>query len=257
MNGQLILEKRNNMNFRKIELTILFVIICNCVYAQINDYPSYPSIVLFEEGRYEPNDTIPRQRFRTSGMPHILYEKTVDGIIIRKEFFKNGALKSIVEITQVISADTSIYYDFESKQHQIAIVKTLFDVPNGEYTAYNLNARGLIKSQGNCKNARRIGIWTFYDRHKNKTIVTYNDKGEPDGLYEEYYYSRKKDTYQLKIKGQFGIQQFKTKHTSSKTGEIRSSTKTESRRIGRWEYYATDGNLLEVVEYKWVYDLKD
>lgn len=102
-----------------------------------------------------------------------------------------------------------------------------------------------IKATGTLIGNLKVGEWTFFDWNKNKFIVNYSSEGKLEGNYKEYYYDDKTDTYNLKVKGQFGTRTYKLKFGN----EYKDVRKT--RRIGKWEYYSEQNELLEVVIHKW------
>jgi antitoxin component YwqK of YwqJK toxin-antitoxin module len=236
---------------RYINAIFMLVVAISSGLAQVNDLPNMEYSVGFDDGKYEYNDTIPRNRVRTNGRPHITYRIKNDSII-REEYFENGKLKSMAYISQKIIADTSVYEDPKTGEFKLVVLKRLADLPNGPYTEYYESWRhNLIKCIGTCNDYLRVGEWTFYDQEGNKTVANFNHKGEYEGQYAEYYFDSRDSTYALKLEGQYGKREFERHYTSKKTGESESYQIQEVRRIGTWKYYSKNGHLIEEAEYKW------
>lgn len=237
----------------KIILSLIGIVIwSNVGFSQINDLPDIKEYVWFDEGGYDYNDTIPRDKFRDHGNPHIIYENLND-TIVRKEYFKNGRIRSIAQITHEYIIDTTAYRDVEDDKYKIIILKRLNDEPNGSYIEYQ-EWNNKIQSKGKCNNGKRIGTWEIYQQNGDKIIANFNNSGQLDGEYKEYYYNRRDNTYTLKIEGKFAERNYEFSYKSGKTGKLRTSQRSEIRRIDEWKYYSEDGSLLEVVNYNWKKD---
>lgn len=235
----------------KIILNLVVVIILNTAcFSQISDLPQIKEYVLFEEGRYEYNDTIPRDRFRENGSPFIVYENIRD-TIVRKEYFENGLIKSIAQITHEFRIDTTAYLDRKDNEYKIQILKRLIDIPNGSYIEYQKWKKKKIQSKGKCINGKRYGKWQFHRQNGDKIIANFNSLGHVNGEYKEYYYNSRDSIYSLKLEGKFGERNYNYDYKSIKSGELITRQKIETRRIDKWKYYSKDGSLLEIVTYDW------
>lgn len=235
----------------RIAIGLLLVLSSCLINAQIDELPSFKNSVYFKEGRYEKNDTIRRNKIYSDNQPHVIYT-TEGSSLVRTEFYPNGRLKSKSQIIQKIGIDTTHYFDFYSRKSKIIILKSLLDIPNGDYIDYhNVGITNKIKSKGKCKMYTRTGNWDFYERNGNKIEAYFNTEGDLDGLYKEYYFHPADSTYTIKVEGQFGIKNYDDNY-KTKSGKIWTDSKKEIRRIGVWNYYSRDGTLKEITTHKWV-----
>ena len=231
-----------------IYFPLIIIILPLISKAQISDLPNIGRFIQFET-----HDTLPTDRFRADGSPHVLYTEE-NGVLIRKEYYKYGGLKSQCDIVQKLKQDTSVITDYDTRVSKIATFHAWLDRPIGEYVEYYESwVDQRIKSIGLCKDGRRIGEWVLYDMRGNKTEANFDFDEGLKGKYTEFYFDSVDSTYSLKLEGQLGL--IKYKITKSKNPDrILTTNTSETRRIGLWKYYATDGTLLEVAEYKWKLD---
>ncbi|MEZ4982973.1 MAG: hypothetical protein R2769_15590 [Saprospiraceae bacterium] len=217
--------------------------------------PLQPYRVYFKNGRYESGDTTSRMKFHGLSSNVLLdYSRLNDSTLIRYEYSMGGSLVSMAKIKQVIGENLIVVRNLMFDPMSVQSVKTLIDLPHGKYTAYfpGTPEEQQIMETGNCMNGIRVGQWEFYDRDGNKTLITYNEEGYPEGPYAEMYYNKKDRKYSIKRRGAFSVREFKNP-TFDRIYDLDQPRdhKKESRRSGTWEYYSKDGKLLEVAEYNW------
>lgn len=207
--------------------------------AQISELPDVRNYVSFGNCCIEYGDTIQRDKYHPkSAQPKTQYSNE-NGKIIRRDFYKRGQLKSVATIKHAMRCDTTTYYDYKTKNDVLNIIKTLADLVDGEFVEYHTN--GNIKSKGRAIESYRVGEWVFKERYGNKVIVNYNDKGQLDGPYKEYYFDVRDSTYIVTVDGQYGVQSHSGKY----------GNKEMERRVGTWKFYNDEGELLEIAEYQW------
>jgi antitoxin component YwqK of YwqJK toxin-antitoxin module len=242
------------MNSKHIVFLILFILPF-CGFSQVTDLPSQPYCVYFKNGTYESGDTTSRMKFHGLSNNVLLdYSKLNDSTLLRYEYSMGGSLVSMAQIKQVFGEDLIVVRNLMFDPMSVQTVKTLIDLPHGKYTAYfpgTLEEQQIMET-GNCMNGIRVGQWEFYDRDGNKTLITYNEEGYPEGPYAEMYFHKKENKYTIKRRGAFKVREFKNSNppgVSNKSQPLHHNK--ESRRSGTWEYYSKDGKLLEVAEYTW------
>lgn len=206
------------------------------------DYNEYGFFFLFEEGRYEYNDTISRNKLDEEGRPLVSYFKN-DSTTIREAYYSDGYLKSKCEIIQLVFIDTTTKFNYQTMASEVIFPKKLRDLPHGDYVEYysqehiSIKRRGepKVKTKGKFHEGIRIGEWHRYDNRGNKIIVNYNFRGKLEGEYKEFKYNIRDSLYIIQVEGEYGIK-FDEK----------------TRRTGTWKYYTREGELMEVVEHNWL-----
>ncbi|NNE13353.1 MAG: hypothetical protein HKN51_00165 [Saprospiraceae bacterium] len=198
--------------------------------------PISKNYIWFENGRYEKGDTISKKKYWRDNKLKIEYKNNgVD--LIRFEYFRNGKLKCKTEITQDFGIDTTSVFNPKTNKEEIVIYKTLIDRGNGNHEEYN--PFGKLKCKGKSLNSMKVGEWVEYDINGNKIIANYNNKGEIEGKYFEYYYNRLANEFKIKVEGQFKIVEYK----------VNGVKYFESRRTGNWKYFSKEGLLIEESKY--------
>jgi hypothetical protein len=206
-------------------------------------------------GKYDPEkyfweeNTIEYQKeYWPNGSEKLMYENLENGKKLRQEYYPNGNRKIKVEVTQVYANDTTYFWDERNYAEIIQIRKGIIDVLSGEYYEYDIDGNEITKG-GYHKN-NKFGRWeTIYSREDSlpvRKIATYNEEGELDGEYIEYYpFFQNK----IKIRGEYKPMdvfrcQLKLHSSIDKPRKIRIE-----RRVGDWIYYDLDGEVIEVVKY--------
>jgi len=223
--------------------------------AQISNLPEvdkYHRIDPPESRKISPQD----KSYWDNGNLKVEYRLNPDSSYTRYEYFNNATIRLKADIEFAYSIDTTIAFNDSINDYEIVIIKRLYDRLHGSYEEYFKsyeNETPKIKMKGQHTNYYKTGEWVLFDRRTgNRTHVNFNQDGEIDGIYEEYYFIRNDSTYQLKIKGQFGKKKINHISTRRSTGKKRHYTTEEIRRIGRWEYLSKNGGLLEFVNYTWI-----
>ena len=105
-------------------------------------------------------------------------------IDIVKEYYKSGAIKSIVAYKDSLKFGISIDY-FKSGNFRIECVYIEGKL-NGPFKIYYDNAQ--LQREGYFQNDRPFGQHIFYEIDGKITLKSnYNEKGESDGTWEYYY----------------------------------------------------------------------
>ncbi|MGK0308956.1 MAG: hypothetical protein ACI8RP_001923 [Urechidicola sp.] len=232
-------------------LIILLLHFPQFAFAQLKDTPELKPTVYFKTNQHLPNNTTSQNKYDKKGRPLLIYLRT-DSIIIRKEYYDEGPIKIIAEITQELSVDTTTYYDYVLKKDVIAIIHKLYDIPNGKYTEYYKSYRNQpkIKSIGKTKNSRKIGEWIYINNYSEKTIANYNEWGYIDGKYFEYYFSKTDSTYNVATEGEYELIPNDTLNIDMNNFKS-YLTNINSRKKGEWKFYSKKGKLRGTALYDW------
>ena len=241
-------------------ITILLVSFLNFCFSQ-EDYIHTQSDYAPKLQDYSPvptywqDTTVVHQKlFWSNGKVKVEYIPLHDSIRLRKEYFESGNLKLTAEIYQSFSIDTS--YTEDVAKPGTFIIKWsngYVDMLHGKYCEY-WDAIGVApKTTGSFKYGNQSGEWKVRKTDGSLIVATYNDRGQLDGSYFEYYFSGVNERANLKWKGQFSVVTYSHIQQDERTlTQLGQSTITESPRTGKWEHYNKSGELLETVTYEWL-----
>lgn len=146
---------------------------------------------------YDPRGKLLSSKRYIDGDLFVEKETPEEKVIVKKEYYDNGKLKSAGSFKNDVPVGQHTTYTktgkiLESKKYSSTgwvLSKGIMDKRGkrqGEWTYFYKS--GKVKSVGSYKNGRRIGDWTFYHENgKNEQIGKYDKRGKPEGLWMWYH----------------------------------------------------------------------
>lgn len=219
----------------------------------LSEHPAINNTVYFENGDYAIGEMTPRKHYIDFSQILVEYVEE-EGQSVRYSYLYRDGIQYVEtrsEYIHKIRANKIMQRPRKGKKGVISTIEGLWDVPNGLYEEFVFDAEiydTRIKSRGQCKEGVRVGKWIFFPIRNHKIVAVYNEEGQLDGPYQEFY------NEVLIIEGQFGQRDIEHKNISAldDKGQPFVFTKSYSRRIGEWKFYSPSGDLLETAEYKWI-----
>lgn len=228
-------------------VTVLFLL-CSQLEAQVSDLPVLKTTATYVKNKLDRTERV--NLFWEDGSKKVDYVLE-DSVMLRNEYYRNGHMKSSSELILELGQDTVSRYDDSIGRDVGVVARRPVDVLDGKYIEYSFEDAGVIKVQGQHKRFKKVGEWYVVDeRTRDKTVINFNEHGELEGPYAEYYYNWKDGSYILKREGAFKVFEYDTV-VQSRSGKESIRSIRESRRAGIWRYYTRDGVVLEQTEYKW------
>ncbi|MGK0388577.1 MAG: antitoxin component YwqK of YwqJK toxin-antitoxin module [Maribacter sp.] len=230
-----------------------FLLAFNVLSAQDYDLPDMGT---YDLGTYYWEDMITANQIKkgANGEISLEYVDLNDSMKLRKEYFRDGKLKLIVEVFQAFCSDIFVSFDPVTYEEEFEIVEGICDIFHGIYIEYqhDFQERRLIDplTKGYYKNGKKYGEWRKISESEGLSIANYNAAGKLEGTYTAYYFDLGSIKKQVKLQGEYKVYKMKQWYRDGGTGEYKSNEHHSARRVGEWRWYNKLGELIETVKYE-------
>lgn len=238
-----------------MERLITFITLIVTPLLMIGQDYELPKMKDYQMYSYYWNDTINENQiaYWDNGVKRVDYLNLENGTKLKREYYYEGRLKIEVIVIQYFKIDTVCFIDVDTEEEITEINIGYTDIPNGSYKEYhkpNYSNHDIVKTFGQYKNGKMVGLWSSKHGGLNYTVTAnFNSKGQLEGEFCQYYSNYKNPLKEIKIKGKYA--RIKTKRYL-KDYTLNKYVVEEivlCRRIGKWEFFDKDGRILETTIY--------
>jgi len=184
-------------------------------------------------------------------------KQRLEGVIYtRQDYYDDGSLKAKynVRVHGEFRRDTTL--NEEKTKLKVITTEGLRDYPFGlveEYhSVYKIpQTKARIKKRAKIKDGKIDGKLMYYPRMEEILIIAeYNENGEIEGQYNEFYLSSG-NISRSKCKGQYGYVVREKKLFNPDTYSYEKQSISEIQKVGQWEYYSSNGDLVSRQNFEW------
>lgn len=237
------------INRPSLVLVIIFIFSLSAFSQNILSVPVFHENRNWDESYWKTNNPDSnRVYFNKSDQLKIEIKSNTDSTLKRMEYYPSGNLKSVVAVFLENKIDTQ-YIEDETGHLTSLVFGNYADVFNGEYTEYADAPKGYVKTKGQyCKNIPS-GEWVRHSATGAYEVCSYDSSGTLTGEYKSYYFTYENSPKKIKITGQYGQVRISEEGTDFEGYLI--PAKFETRPIGLWKFYDTNGEIQGEIECKW------
>lgn len=209
---------------------------------------------IFEAVFWETSEVDSQKIYWNNGQVKVENEKLNDGLILRKEYYKNGNLKLTSEMTQEWSRDSIFKHSPYTGKDTMVILEGYIDSPFGKYTRYSIRRADQPIFWGKLNGRTKKGVWRRFQFHQLLMVANFNKHGKMEGFYHEF----STRNFQLKTSdtlwsGQYRVLRDTNTYMNPISGRIDTTIRRQSIRTGTWRHYKR-GELMQTVNYNWLKD---
>ena len=197
-----------------------------------------------EQKLYFPDSTLRIEYVRLAGDKRL-----------RKDYFAEGRIKLSVETYQVYAIDSGYTEDLRTGELHLVVDSGYRDIFDGKYIEYHepfYSKKDIPSTIGQFTNGMMTGKWQTEEGALGHLVTgTFNELGQLDGEYVEYYADIPTGKSKIKWKGQYGIVQVDLDIYDHAIPKHLNKKVERSERVGTWVRYNKDGIPIHTITYNW------